>query len=96
MIAAAVFNMGDGTEQLHYFVDETSDYIHSMVFAPILVNWLSPGGLFIGARRLTLTVRPCLGPVGFVFQTRRAEVACAEMEVLFLDKRSEGFKFVFV
>jgi hypothetical protein len=50
--------MTDGTRQLHYFVDQTSQYIHSMVFHPILVNWLSPAKVFMGARRLTLAIQP--------------------------------------
>lgn len=70
--------MPDGTQQLHYFVDQSAEYIHSMAFAPILLNWIMPGKLFvgmkmrltlllhfsfflsifIGARRLTLSVQP--------------------------------------
>jgi hypothetical protein len=58
VVAAAAFKMGDGTQQLHYFVEQTSEWVHSMVFGPPMVNWVSPGGLFIGARRLTLSVQP--------------------------------------
>lgn len=57
-VAAAIFNMTDGTQQLHYFMDQADDFIFAQVYGPILVNWLSPGGIFIGARRLTLAVQP--------------------------------------
>jgi hypothetical protein len=50
--------MTDGTEQMCYFLTQGSDYIHSMAFASVMVNWISPGGLFIGARRLTFSVQP--------------------------------------
>jgi hypothetical protein len=48
----------NGTEQLRYFMDEGADYIHSMAFASVMVNWISPGGLFIGMRRIIFTVQP--------------------------------------
>jgi len=47
----------DGTQQLYYFLEQAADYIHSRVFAPVLVNWISPAGIFIGARRLTFSVQ---------------------------------------
>lgn len=58
LVAAAHFNMSDGTEQLHYFISQNSQYIFSMVFAPVLVNWISPAKIFIGNRRLTLAIQP--------------------------------------
>ena len=57
-VAAAAFKMADGTEQLNYFLQQGADYIHSMAFASVMVNWISPGGLFIGARRLSFSVQP--------------------------------------
>jgi hypothetical protein len=50
--------MSDSTERLVYFLTQGSDYIHSMAFASVMINWISPGGLFIGARRLTFSVQP--------------------------------------
>jgi hypothetical protein len=50
--------MPDGTEQLRYFMSEGADYIHSMAFSNVMTNWISPGGLFIGMRRLIFTVQP--------------------------------------
>jgi hypothetical protein len=50
--------MADGTEQFHYFLQQGADYIHSMAFASLMVNWISPGGLFIGQRRVTFLVQP--------------------------------------
>lgn len=56
-VAVAQIKNSDGTLQLHYFVDEVADYLHSRIFAPLMVNWLSPGGIFQGARRLIFTVQ---------------------------------------
>eukprot|EP00026_Physarum_polycephalum_P003031 Phypoly_transcript_03040.p1 GENE.Phypoly_transcript_03040~~Phypoly_transcript_03040.p1 ORF type:complete len:833 (+),score=110.97 Phypoly_transcript_03040:44-2542(+) len=57
-VAAAQIKNSDGTLQLHFFIDEVADYLHSRIFAPLMVNWLSPGGIFQGARRVLFTVQP--------------------------------------
>ena len=58
-MAAAQIKSADGTLQLHFFVDEVADYHHSRIFAPLMVNLLSPGGIFLGARRLIFSVQVC-------------------------------------
>eukprot|EP00026_Physarum_polycephalum_P002197 Phypoly_transcript_02202.p1 GENE.Phypoly_transcript_02202~~Phypoly_transcript_02202.p1 ORF type:complete len:872 (+),score=170.46 Phypoly_transcript_02202:200-2815(+) len=57
-VAAAAFKMPDGTQQLHYYLQQGADYIHSMAFASVMVNWISPANIFVGSRRLTLLVQP--------------------------------------
>lgn len=37
---------------------QSASYIHSRLFSVILLNWLSPGGIFQGYRHITLTVHP--------------------------------------
>eukprot|EP00026_Physarum_polycephalum_P002586 Phypoly_transcript_02593.p1 GENE.Phypoly_transcript_02593~~Phypoly_transcript_02593.p1 ORF type:complete len:829 (+),score=203.62 Phypoly_transcript_02593:53-2539(+) len=57
-VAVAALHMTDGTQQLHYFIAQSSKYFFSRVFSVILLNWLSPAGLFVGYRRHTLAVQP--------------------------------------
>ena len=59
-MAVAQILSASGTLQLHYFVSQAADYLHSRAFAPVMVNWLSPGQVFQGARRLTFLIQVCM------------------------------------
>jgi hypothetical protein len=44
-------------QQLISYFTKTKDTLHSLALAPLLINWLSPGGMFIGSRRMYLSVQ---------------------------------------